>query len=183
MAQFVDRIPLFLVAFSTLFPIIYVQSSNSSDSNSTTSIVPSPSSLPTSTAHNSSIHTTQLIPSTTVHHASMTSTHAPISPTSTSAPIRTSSKPITPTPTSTAIPTSSFANFTTPQPTTAKPTAHPADCHTCQEQLKSERHYKWAAVAFDVILAIALVIMTIMYLRQRKMYREMEGDGSLSRLI
>lgn len=59
----------------------------------------------------------------------------------------------------------------------------PLDCHNCKEQLAAQKRYKYVSVAFNIIFALALIVMTIMYLRQRKMYREMEGDGSLSRLI
>ena len=42
---------------------------------------------------------------------------------------------------------------------------------------------KWVATGFAVVFGLTTVIMTVLYCRQRKIYRELEGDSSLSRLI
>ena len=42
---------------------------------------------------------------------------------------------------------------------------------------------KWVATGFAVVFCITTIVMTVLYCRQRKIYRELEGDSSLSRLI
>lgn len=42
---------------------------------------------------------------------------------------------------------------------------------------------KWVATGFAVFFLITTIVMTVLYCRQRKIYRELEGDSSLSRLI
>ncbi|KAM7441319.1 hypothetical protein ABFA07_009610 [Porites harrisoni] len=42
---------------------------------------------------------------------------------------------------------------------------------------------KWVATGFAVLFGITTIVMTVLYCRQRKIYRELEGDSSLSRLI
>lgn len=47
---------------------------------------------------------------------------------------------------------------------------------------KSDRG-KWVATGFAIVFFLTTVIMTVLYCRQRRIYRELEGDSSLSRLI
>ncbi|XP_078365742.1 uncharacterized protein LOC144649989 [Oculina patagonica] len=85
---------------------------------------------------------------------------------------------------STATPTAHHGNQSTATPTATtrittnkKPTpkAHGGDHH-------SDRG-KWVATGFAVFFLITTIVMTVLYCRQRKIYRELEGDSSLSRLI
>ena len=47
---------------------------------------------------------------------------------------------------------------------------------------KSDRG-KWVATGFAIVFFLTTVIMTVLYCRQRRIYRELEGESSLSRLI
>ncbi|KAJ7386658.1 hypothetical protein OS493_006663 [Desmophyllum pertusum] len=79
---------------------------------------------------------------------------------------------------STAVPTTP-GNYSTAVPTThgnhKTPEGH-NDGHA------SDRG-KWVATGFAIFFVITTVVMTVLYCRQRKIYRELEGDSSLSRLI
>ncbi|EDO36716.1 predicted protein [Nematostella vectensis] len=138
-----------------------------------TSVLPSISTSASHTASSSSV-----VPSASVTHTPLP-TVTPTTPT------------VTPTaPNVTAIPTTasteSPANGTTSMPTTIAPSPTKKgdhSSHISQHELDAQIRYKWVAVTFCLLFAVGFVVMTIMFMRQRKMYHEMEGDGSLSRLI
>ena len=55
-------------------------------------------------------------------------------------------------------------------------------CPACKS-LAKEIHAKWVAVGFAILFGVATVVLTVLFCRQRKIYRDLEGDSSLSRLI
>lgn len=65
-------------------------------------------------------------------------------------------------------------------PTTAPPTP---DCQKIKDKLKEEIRYKWVATAFALIFVVVSIVLVIALCRMRRIYRELEGDSSLSRLI
>ncbi|CAH3199187.1 unnamed protein product [Porites evermanni] len=82
-----------------------------------------------------------------------------------------------PTPGSSSTPTSKPGNHSTTVPTTnVKPSP-------VTPSPKGSSSGKWVATGFAVLFGITTIVMTVLYCRQRKIYRELEGDSSLSRLI
>ncbi|XP_015777101.1 PREDICTED: cell wall integrity and stress response component 4-like [Acropora digitifera] len=68
------------------------------------------------------------------------------------------------------------ANCTTP-----KPSGHRN--HSMKPGGHGDSRGKWVATGFAIFFSITTIVMTVLYCRQRKIYRELEGDSSLSRLI
>ncbi|XP_027037190.1 mucin-7-like [Pocillopora damicornis] len=89
---------------------------------------------------------------------------------STAAPRNSTTRPTT----VTKVPSSKPGNHSSNPNVTPTPKGHGGK--------KSDRG-KWVATGFAIVFFLTTVIMTVLYCRQRRIYRELEGDSSLSRLI
>ncbi|CAH3041546.1 unnamed protein product [Pocillopora meandrina] len=133
-----------------------------------------PQTTPTlSTAASSKTPNVTVAPNTTATPGNSTaapgnSTAAPGN--STAAPRNSTTRPTT----ITNVPSSKPGNHSSNPNVTPTPKGHGG---------KKSDQGKWVATGFAIVFFLTTVIMTVLYCRQRRIYRELEGDSSLSRLI